>query len=110
MKCSVHEGLSFTALAALLPPHHRERARALVRGDGPFRLLAFASSRVVPSRPVAKALDRVPHDEQALVAVGHNFTAEARDLLATRGATPVTDGDFYWTDESYASIRQPGSR
>ena len=110
MKHSIHQGLSFFALTALLPQHHRQRARALVRGDGPFRLLTFSSSLVVPSRQVAKALERVPHDDQALVAAAHNFTAEARELLATRGATPITDGDFYWTDESYASIRQPGPR
>ena len=110
MKWSVHDGLAFTALAALLPPHYRERARALLRGDGPFRLVAFSTSRVVTSRQVAKALDGVPDDGQALVAAAPNFTAEARDTLATRGGTPVTDGDYYWTDESYAGIRQPRPR
>ena len=110
MKWNVHEGLAFDALVALLPPHYRERARALLRGDGPFRLLAFSTSRVVTSRQVARALDDVPRDGQALVAAAPNFTAEARDLLAAQEGTAVTDGDYFWTDESYMGVRQPRPR
>ena len=106
MKYTILQDLSFDALAAVLPPHRRERARGLVRGDGAFRLLAFPHEKVIVSRQIAKALARLPQDSQELVASAHNFTAEARELLAARGATPVTDGDFHWTDESYAGIRQ----
>ena len=89
-----------------LPPPLRERGAAMLPGcDGPFTLITFRGAAVIASRRVRKALDRVA-GAPGLVAAAPNFTAEARALLAAAGASVVTAGDFHWTDERYAEIRQ----
>ena len=62
---------------------------------------------VVTSKDLLKVLaDRTASDAQ-LVAVGYDFTQEARDLIASAGGLMFTEaGYFGWTDEMWHSIHQ----
>jgi hypothetical protein len=94
-----------TRVRSVLPPALRKRAGLLLHGDGPFTLVVFRGHDVILSREAAKALGRLDATD-AVIAAGPNFTAEAHAVLAARGAQVVTEGDHYWTDESYTRIRQ----
>ena len=104
MAFTVWTELPIARVRGVLPPTLRARA-GLVRGDGPFTLVVFRGHEVITSREAAKALARLGASD-AVVAAGPNFTAEAHAVLAARGAQVVAEGDFYWTDASYARIRQ----
>jgi hypothetical protein len=106
MSFTLSEALSFDKMSAMLPQSLRERAAALVQGSGPFLLLSFRGSDVVSSREVKKALQKLPAGRGELVAAAPNFTAEARELLSGHAATVISQGEFHWTDESYAQVRQ----
>ena len=77
---------------------------------GPYTVIAFPGMRgegssIVDSGAIARALAKVEETSGAVVAVAHNFTAEARAILEQRGAVWFNTNDFFWTDESLASIR-----
>lgn len=84
-------------------------------GQGPFVVVSFPgmrseSSSIVDSATLSRALAKVAAEPGTIVAVAHNFTAEARTLLDQRGAVRFNQNDFFWTDESLASIRNKGKR
>ena len=105
-KPSIFHGVPSAHLITTVPPEYRARVQGVVAPDRVYTVLLFQHERrsVVMSPVVRKALDRVPTGE-ALVAIGANFTAEAIELLDERGALVIRLGDFYWTDESYNSVR-----
>jgi hypothetical protein len=105
-KFTIFERVTADAVAGVLPPEYRARAAAAMAPGVEHTVVLFAHDRsdVVTSAPVRKALERVPPGGP-VVAVGTNFTAEAAALLAERGSRSVTLGEFYWTDESYQSVR-----
>ena len=77
---------------------------------GTYTVIAFPgmrseSSSIVDSGAIARALAKVEGASGAIVAVAHNFTAEARAILEERGALRFNTNDFFWTDESLARIR-----
>lgn len=77
---------------------------------GPYTVIAFPgmrgeSSSIVDSGAIARALAKVGDKSGVIVVVAHNFTAEARVILEQRGALGLSTHDFFWTDESLASIR-----
>ena len=64
-----------------------------------------SSSSIVDSRAIEKALCKNRFEGGPLAAVAHNFTAEALEILASHNAVVFTVSNFYWTDESWANIR-----
>jgi hypothetical protein len=76
---------------------------------GPYTVISFPgmrgeSSSIVDSKTLSKALAKVPATDQ-IVAIAHNFTAEARELLSRANALCFFTSDFFWSDESWAHIR-----
>lgn len=106
MKATVRTGLTAEGVWAGVSRRLRSRAQTAVRGEGPFTLVTFGSVAVVLSRMVRKPLRRIGDTREQIVAVAINFSADARELLAERGALVIEHGDFHWTDDRYVRIRQ----
>jgi hypothetical protein len=75
-----------------------------------YTLISFPGMRgdstsIVDSKSLKKALRKSPPAGDHLIAVAHNFTAEARELLSSLNAICFSASDFYWYDESWARIR-----
>lgn len=64
-----------------------------------------ASSSIVDSKSLAKALHKCLPTNNGLFAVAHSFTAEAKDMLSNLNAVYFFTSDHYWSDESWARIR-----
>ncbi len=62
------------------------------------------SPSVVMSRSIGRALEKIAGEQAPIVAIAHNFTAEALELLEAQRAVVVRQGDFYWSDRSYEEI------
>jgi hypothetical protein len=94
-------------LERALPPEYRELARKLTHSGVEYQVVQFAHDRrdVVTSAPVRRALAEIP-SQQAMLAIGSNFTAEATALLEEREAIIARLSDFYWTDESFTSLHR----
>lgn len=105
MPFTITRDLARARLPAALPPRLRERA-PLLRGAGSVTLVLFRGAEVIGSREVAKALARLGPPPAGLVVAGPNFTAEAQALLAGVPAELLTEGEFFWTDQSFNTIRQ----
>jgi hypothetical protein len=95
-------------------PHELQTAidlRAL--SAGPYIVIAFPgmrneSSSIVDSGVLSRALAKVEGVPGTIVAVAHNFTVEAREMLHQRAALRFNSNDYFWSDESLASIRNKG--
>ena len=78
--------------------------------DSDFRtgesvLIVFPHNEVVLSSHARRALGRLSElSEPVRVAIGHNFTREAAELLAASGFRLVAERDWAWTDASYKSV------
>jgi hypothetical protein len=64
-----------------------------------------SSSSIVDSAAITRALEKLGAEAGAIVAVAHDFTVEARQLLDERGAIRFNQHDWYWTDASLESVR-----
>jgi hypothetical protein len=109
VRFAITEQTTGKRLRRLLPPNYRGRVPAAVRDEVSYSLILFPhdAEDVIRSSLVRKALARlVTLAPGGLVAVGANFTEEARQELARRGAVVVALGDFYWTDASYDGVTQ----
>ena len=73
-----------------------------------YTVVVFKPGRnsVIPSNPVRALLDEIPEGGNPIIAVGGNFTIEARKLLRNRKALVVYQSDFEWTDDSYRQIKE----
>lgn len=91
----------------VVPPQYRQLARSLTQSDVRYHVVQFAHDRrdVVTSAVVRRALAEIPV-ENAILAVGGNFTVEATALLEDRNAAIARLGEFHWTDESFNSLHQ----
>ena len=63
------------------------------------------STSIVDSKTLAKALSKCPPSGGSVLAVAHGFTAEAQEVLSNINAVYFFTSDFYWSDESWARIR-----
>jgi len=71
----------------------------------PITVVAF-NNKVVKSNMIRKAITKVGDESvEAILFVGHNFTQEARLLIASHSGEILAQTDFDWTDESYGHIR-----
>jgi hypothetical protein len=62
------------------------------------------SSSIVNSKSASKALAKAQSQGDPIVAVAHNFTSEALELLQSHGAIVFRMRDHHWSDASYASL------
>jgi ABC-type sugar transport system substrate-binding protein len=70
-------------------------------------LLSFPDDHVVTSSDAARALKRLGGKGDDVVAFMGDATVEALAALRDAGARTFTLRSFGWTDEGYASVRQP---
>ena len=91
-----------------IPQRFRAGVNVALLGTGPVDLLVFPpdTSHVVTSKDLRKAVEG--RDSKArLVAIGYDFTTEARDLVDSLSGLLFSErGFFEWTDERWHAIRQ----
>jgi hypothetical protein len=105
-KFTIFERVPPTGLVGVVPPDYRALLPVAVRPAESYTVVLFKHDRedVVTSASVRRALAQVG-PVPALVAVGGNFTREAIELLEARDASIARLGEFFWTDESYNTLR-----
>jgi hypothetical protein len=92
----------------MLPPSYRRRLPPIVeRSSETFAVLLFPHERedVVISSAVRHALQSQHSSDERMIAVGGNFTEEARAFLDAAGVIVLRLSDFHWTDDSYKAIK-----
>lgn len=95
------------------PEFHGLVDDSLLRGPS-YTVISFPgvrgdSTSIVDSKSLERALRKSPLAGDRLVVVAHNFTAEAREILDSLNAICFFSSDFYWSDESWADIRDKQS-
>jgi hypothetical protein len=63
------------------------------------------SQSIVDSKTISKTLLKAAARNEPIVAVAHNFTSEALELLQKHRAVHFCKSNFFWSDESWANIR-----
>ncbi|MFC0682888.1 hypothetical protein ACFFGH_34075 [Lysobacter korlensis] len=91
------------------PEFHDALDDSLLR-DPTYTVIAFPgmrgeSSSIVDSKTLAKALRKASRGPERVVTVAHAFTVEAKEILIGLAAVWFSKSDFYWSDSSWASIR-----
>jgi hypothetical protein len=106
LKATIYSSLAPERAYAVLPTEYRKLVTMSDLGPGEHTVVQFPPERggVVLSRALRKALDRA-EGAAPVVVFGPNFTAEARELLASAQVRSYAIGEFYWTDASYTAIR-----
>ena len=79
-------------------------------GDGLFTIICFpgmksSSTLIVDSKTLTKALNKIKNSSEKIVVVAHGFTKEAFELIHQNNIIAFFQSDFYWSDESWANIR-----
>jgi hypothetical protein len=72
-------------------------------------LIAFepGEGHVVTSKDLQRALAQRTGSQARLVAVGFDFTEEARVLVDAQGGLLFSERSFFgWTDESWHAVKQ----
>lgn len=111
MKFKIVRGICGEALAKNVRREFVDRLPPRSKGEQ-FTLMLFRFQRdekcsgVILSSVAEHAISRLGdrHGERVL-ALGGDFTQEARSLLEANGIEPIALGDFHWTDESYKRIK-----
>ena len=96
-----------TATSALMisrPTHFRVIKPAAITGrDSTARYSAMRG----PTAAWRAMAQRRPHQEAMAVSLsGETFTVEAMEIAKTEGCDLVAVHEFFWTDASYAAVRQ----
>lgn len=63
------------------------------------------STSIVDSKTLSKAISKTSDYEEIIVAVAHNFTSEALELLNSLNGITFCRSSHYWSDASWADIR-----
>jgi hypothetical protein len=76
-----------------------------------FTLIAFPAmkgetSSIANFKTIKKALNKIKNKENKVVAVAHNFTDEATDILDEIEAIVFSKRDFFWSDASLKRIKE----
>jgi hypothetical protein len=97
-------------ILARVPSDYRGLVRIATKPDVMYTVILFPHDRshggVSTSALIRRALRRVEPNE-AILAVGADFTREATELWEARNAAIARIGTFGWTDASYIGIRSP---
>jgi hypothetical protein len=88
----------------LRPTHSRVIMRAAITGrDSTARYSAMRG----PTAAWLAMAQGGPHQEaMAISRSGETFTVEAMEIAKTEGCDVVAVHEFFWTDASYAAIRE----
>ena len=61
---------------------------------------------VVTGRAVSHALSKLPTPRGPTILAGESFTVEAMGVAKADGCDVIAVHEFFWTDASYAAIRE----
>jgi hypothetical protein len=96
-KRAAHEYQEFIDIKRLTQPAYTVVCYPGMRGE---------SSSIANYKSISKAIARAISHGAPIVAIAHNFTAEALELLLSHGAVVFRQRDDHWTDSSLASLRE----
>jgi len=105
MRFRTLRNVSSEKLVGLLPPAYQGRLPPSMKSYA--AVILFDLDRgVVSSSTVERAIAKLGEDENNVLAIGHDFTIEAQELLRHRRVEGVSLREqFAWTDESHERIR-----
>jgi hypothetical protein len=69
-------------------------------------VLRFPREKVIASGEFMRALDKVGTDRRPTLAVGHDFTKEARLAAAEMSCDIISEREHGWTDARIKIIRK----
>ena len=105
MKAMIQRHVTSSEARKLVPKRFASQFRDSDFMAGESVLMVFPHDEVVLSSHARRALGRLTDlSEPVRLAIGHNFTREAAELLASRGFRLVSERDWAWTDASYKSV------
>jgi hypothetical protein len=108
-RATTQRSVSPDAMLKRLPPRLRVCVDVGVLGQEPVDLVVFETGEghVVTSKDLQKALAQRAESGARLVAVGYDFTEEARALVDAQGGLLFSERSFFgWTDERWNAVRQ----
>ena len=109
VKGSLQASIPTVDLSKRIPPRYKKCVDPSLVTSATTDLLLFTPGDryVVTSKDLLKVLADRSVSEAQLVAVGYDFTQEARDLIASAAGLIFTEGGYFgWTDEMWHSIHQ----
>lgn len=106
----MHRSVLPASILKRLPPRFRPHVDVRLLGSELVDLIIFQGGElhVVTSKDLRKILGERAKRHGRLVAVGYDFTREARDRLGSLGGIVFSERQFpiEWTDASWHAIRQ----
>jgi hypothetical protein len=109
-RATTHLSVEPDQVVKRLPPRYRACVDVALLGRKPVDLLVFQTgeNHVVDSTDLRKALEDRAGSPERIVAVGYDFTEEARTLVDAAGGISFSQRSFVlgWTDERWHAIRQ----
>ena len=97
------------AVLQRLPKRFRSCVDIGALGEAPVDLVVFETGEghVVTSKDLNRALEPRADSSARLVAVGYDFTEEARVLVEAQGGLVFSERSFFgWTDERWHAVKQ----
>ena len=107
MKAIIQRHVDGSKGRKLVPKRFASQFRDSDFAAGDCVLVVFPHSHndVVLSSHARQALGRLRElSEPVRIAIGHNFTREAAELLASSGFRLVSEHDAAWTDATYKAV------
>jgi hypothetical protein len=110
LRPTVHYSVPPQAVAGRAPHEFRDFVDLRRLSLASYTVIAYPgmrgeSSSIVNSKTISRVLPQAAARGDPIVAIAHNFTAEALDVLEAQGAIVFRRNDHFWSDESYAAIR-----
>ncbi len=108
MRKTIYQAISPSTVLDRISPRLRKSVDINLVGNDPVHLIVFPpeSRNVVTSNTIRKALSKLPTSSDRIVAVGYDFTAEAREVLHQINALVFSERSFGWTDERWRATQQ----
>jgi len=111
LKANIFRDVPAADVPEKVPAELRSTLDVAQLGNDLFTVISYpamrgSSNSVVDSKSLLRALKEAKRKSGRIVVVAHNFTAEARDLMEKEDVLGFYQSDFYWSDESWARIRE----
>jgi hypothetical protein len=108
-RATIQRSVEPDAVLKRLPTRLRSCVDIGALGEEPVDLVVFevGEDHVVTSKDLQRALAERPQSAARLVAVGYDFTEEARALATAQGGIVCSERSYFgWTDEMWHAARQ----
>lgn len=94
--CAAREFRDYIDLGQLREPRYTVICYPGMRGE---------STSIVDSKTILKALAKIEAGLEPVVAIAYSFTSEALEVLDALNAIVFRRSDYFWSDESWAAVR-----